>query len=54
MIHKITHERIDLEKKDLREVLSLIYGKRAAKIYIDKGYGLALKLPKPIEIEEEV
>lgn len=53
MIHKITHERIDLDKKDLREILSLIYGKRTAKMYIDRGYKLALRLPKPIIIEEK-
>ena len=53
IIHKITHQRIDIPKKDLREVLSYIYGKRAAKLYVDRGFTLSLKFPKPIEFEEE-
>ena len=48
---KITHESINLEKKDLQNILSLIYGKKIAKMYIDKGYRLSLRLPNPIEIK---
>jgi hypothetical protein len=44
---------IDLEPKDLEYTLSTIYGKRAAKMYVKRGFKLSLQSPEYIEEEEE-